>query len=90
MVFAGLIGSVETKTFPQFTTSKITTSTTQLTTFCPRFCNQKTTIPALEIQKISPQKPNPIPGNTETHHNSPQMPKSSFIHRQMVRPQLLT
>lgn len=71
-------------------TSEMTTITTLLTTFSPRFCNPKAAMLALEIQKVSPQKPESIQGNREIHHNSPQMPKSGFIHNQVVRPQLLT
>jgi hypothetical protein len=77
--FAGLKGPIETK-ISAITTIEMTTITTLLTTFCPRFCNQKTTIPASEIQKVSPQKPKSIQENPKTHHNSPQMPKSGFIH----------
>jgi hypothetical protein len=39
---------------PAITTSKMTTITTQLTTLCPRFCNQKQQFSTLEIQKIQP------------------------------------
>jgi hypothetical protein len=41
-------------------------------------------------QKISTDKANKTRKEPETHHNSPQTPKTRFIHSKVVRPRLLT
>ena len=71
----------------------MSTRTTRSTTFCPRFCRQKITFPAPNAQKNPPGKPKQTHNNqklTTNHHNSPQNPKTRFIHNQVVRPHLLT
>jgi hypothetical protein len=72
------------------TTSELFTKTTQLTTFYPRFSHPGFDLVALQLPKIRPDKPKQSPEQPETHHNSPQTPKTRFIHNQVVGPFLLT
>jgi len=43
-----------------------------------------------QLPKISADKPNKANKEPETHHNSPQTPKTRFTHSKVVGPQLLT
>jgi hypothetical protein len=72
---------------------QMSTKTTRSTRSYPRFCDQKLTSPAPNEQKKQPGKPERTRNNqklTTIHHNSPQKPKTRFIHSRVVRPQLLT
>jgi hypothetical protein len=91
------------KANPQFPQSRaiigpqLSWSCTLTTTFSPRFHHLLTTVlpagfslPRPPIAKISADKPNKAKYEPGTHHNSPQTPKTRFIHNKVVRPQLLT
>ena len=63
------------------------------TTFCPRFSTKGSRLRRPNPARIRPENRNGPPNNQElttTHHNSPQRPKTSLFHNQLVRPQLLT
>ncbi len=78
------------RTIATITTSELPTKTTQLTTFYPRFSHPISTFIVFQLLKTSTDKPQLNPKQSETHHNSPQTPKTSFIHNQVVGPPLLT
>jgi hypothetical protein len=70
-----------------------TTEMSPITTFSPRFCNKKHRISAFQTQNNHSQNSNKPHNNQElttNHHNSPQNPKTGFIHSEVVRPQPLT
>ena len=72
------------------TTSELSTKTTQLTTFYPRFSRPISAFIVFQLLKTSIDKPKRGQEQPETHHNSPQTPKTRFIHNEVVRPPLLT
>jgi len=66
------------------------------TTFSPRFTIRLTTflpvdfsLPSSSNCQRSPDKPNKTNKEPETHHNSPQTPKSRFTQGKVVRPHLI-
>jgi hypothetical protein len=78
------------RTIATITTSELSTKTTQLTTFIHVFPTQFPPSSSSNFLKTSTDKPQRNPKQPETHHSSPQTPKTHFIHNQVVGPLLLT
>jgi hypothetical protein len=57
--------------------------------FPPRFWHHSASA-LLQLLKIDTDKPQRSPIKPDIHHNSPQTPKTCFIHNQVVGPPLLT
>ena len=62
----------------------------QFTTFCPRFSHPISVFIVFSLPKTSSINRNQTPNNRKTHRNSPQTPKTCFIHSEVVHPPLLT
>jgi hypothetical protein len=85
-------GKIETRSssLGTATTSELSTNTTQLTTFCPCFSHHIFASVIFKLPKTFVGNPRRSQEKPETHHNSPQIPKTSFIHSKVVQPLLLT
>jgi hypothetical protein len=71
-------------------TTLATMSRHVFTIFYPRFTSRFFAPVVFQLPKISTDKPKRSPEKSETHHDSPQNPKTRFIHNQVVGPLLLT
>ena len=78
---------------PVFGTTKLPQKAPNAPCFVPVFAPKKSTVPLDYTRRMTPENRNETLKNrklTTNHHNSPQNPKTCFIHSQVVRPLLLT